>query len=312
MKQLKETNARTETETTKLNDRSIVKSKIVKSIRNTMIIGLPLTTVLSGVLAVGFAIALDGCSSKEKDNKTAQNSQSAQPTMAISQPTPVASPTPEPVAKKKPIVKKPSTVIFADNKNGISLRYPRKFTLVTGEKAKNDVAMEGPLPMNFVQPGGVNVTSLELPGGATSSLFDIRINKNLSAEECSKFAEPGVSDTGSDLPADSTDVLTPSKLSMNGLDFTRAENVTDRTDARYYHHFESAHLDDKTESKSGVCYEFALAVEDSLDSTKTVDHGNQLDKLERILSTVKIKSETTVPAVTASVPAQPVSGNDPQ
>ena len=68
MKQLKESNARTETaETTKSNDRSIV-----KSIRNTMIIGLPLTTVLSGVLAIGFAIALDGCSSKEKDNKTAQ------------------------------------------------------------------------------------------------------------------------------------------------------------------------------------------------------------------------------------------------
>ncbi len=310
MKQLKESNARTETaETTKSNDRSIV-----KSIRNTMIIGLPLTTVLSGVLAIGFAIALDGCSSKEKDNKTAQTSQSqsAQPTMAISQPTPEASPTPEPVAKKKPIVKKPSTVVFADNKNGISLRYPRKFTLVTGEKAKNDVAMEGRLPMNFVQPGGVNVTSLELPGAAASSLFDIRVNKNLSAEECSKFAEPGVSDTGSDLPANSTDVLAPSKLSMNGLDFTRAENVTDRTDARYYHHFEAARSEDKTESKSGVCYEFALAVEDSLDSTKAVDHVDQLDKLERILSTVKIKSETTTPAVTASVPAQPVNGNDPQ
>src|SRR6478672_3590471 len=305
MKLIKESNnATTEApEAVKANDRSIV-----KSIRNTMIIGLPLTTVMSGVLAVGFAIALDGCSSKEKQpvQTSSSYSQSTQPVVALAQPTPVASPTPEVVVKKKPVVRKPSTVIFADKKNGISFRYPGKFTLVTGEKAKKDAALEETLPMNFVQPGGVNVTSLALPGGATSSMFDVRINKNLTADECSKFAEPGTSDAGSDLPVDSTDTLAPSKLSFNGMDFTRAENVTDRTDARYYHHFEPT-----TDSKSGVCYEFALAVEDSLDSTKAVDHVDPLEKLERILSTVKIKPETA-PAVTASVPAQPVSGTNPQ
>ena len=299
MKHERESNAKAETaaspEITNTNDRSIV-----KSIRNTMIIGLPLTTVLSGVLAVGFAIALDGCSSKEKKPALTSSNQSGQQTVTP-QAAPVASPTPEVVAKKKVAVKKPGTVIYADKTNGISFRYPRKFTLVTGEKAKNDAALEERLPMNFVQPGGVNVTSLELPGGATSSLFNVRVNKNLTADECGKFAEPGVSDVGSNLPVDSTDGLAPSKLSFNGMDFTRAENVTERTDARYYHHFEPT-----SESKSGVCYEFALAVEDSLDSTKTVDHVDQLEKLERILSTVKIKSETA-PAVTASVPAQPVN-----
>jgi hypothetical protein len=315
MKLIKESNS-AKAEELKANDRSIV-----KSIRNTMIIGLPLTTVMSGVLAVGFAIALDGCSSKEKQpvQTSSSYSQSTQPMVALAQPTPVVSPTPEVVAKKKPVVRKPSTVIFADKKNGISFRYPGKFTLVTGEKAKNDAALEEPLPMNFVQPGGVNVTSLALPGGATSSMFDVRINKNLTADECGKFAEPGVSDVGSNLPMDSTDGLAPSTLSFNGMDFTRAENVTERTDARYYHHFEanvpkegvSKDGDSKAESKSGVCYEFALAVEDSLDSTKAVDHVNPLEKLERILSTVKIKPETA-PAVTASVPAQPVSGTNPQ
>jgi hypothetical protein len=165
--------------------------------------------------------------------------------------------------------------------------------------------------MNFVQPGGVNVTSLALPGGATSSMFDVRINKNLTADECGKFAEPGSSEVGSNLPVDSTDGLAPSTLSFNGMDFTRAENVTERTDARYYHHFEAANSGNQADSKSGVCYEFALAVEDSLDSTKAVDHVDPLEKLERILSTVKIKPET-VPAVTASVPAQPVSGTNPQ
>jgi hypothetical protein len=307
MKLIKESNS-AKAEELKANDRSIV-----KSIRNTMIIGLPLTTVMSGVLAVGFAIALDGCSSKEKQpvQTSSSYSQSTQPMAALAQPTTVASPTPEVVAKKKPAVRKPSTVIFADKKNGISFRYPGKFTLVTGEKAKNDAALEEPLPMNFVQPGGVNVTSLALPGGATSSMFDVRINKNLTADECSKFAEPGSAEVGSDLPVDSTDTLAPSKLSFNGMDFTRAENVTERTDARYYHHFEAANSGNQADSKSGVCYEFALAVEDSLDSTKAVDHVDPLEKLERILSTVKIKPEAA-PAVTASVPAQPVSGTNPQ
>jgi hypothetical protein len=307
MKLIKESNS-AKAEELKANDRSIV-----KSIRNTMIIGLPLTTVMSGVLAVGFAIALDGCSSKEKQPVQASSSysQSTQPMVALAQPTPVVSPTPEVVAKKKPVVRKPSTVIFADKKNGISFRYPGKFTLVTGEKAKNDAALEETLPMNFVQPGGLNVTSLALSGGATSSIFDVRINKNLTADECGKFAEPGSSEVGSNLPVDSTDGLAPSTLSFNGMDFTRAENVTDRTDARYYHHFEPANSGNQADSKSGVCYEFALAVEDSLDSTKAVDHVDPLEKLERILSTVKIKPET-VPAVTASVPAQPVSGTNPQ
>lgn len=314
MKLIKESN-NAKTEEVKANDRSIV-----KSIRKTMIIGLPLTTVMSGVLAVGFAIALDGCSSKEKQpvQTSSSYSQSTQPMAPVAQPTPVASPTPEIVAKKKPVVKKPSTVIYADSKNGISFRYPRKFTLSTGEKAKKDAAMEERLPMNFVQAGGTNVATLELPGSATSSLFNVRINKNLTADECEKFAEPGSSEVGSNLPADSTDVLAPSKLSFNGMDFTRADNVTDRMDARYYHHFEAnaskdgnVKTDASTESKSGVCYEFALAVEDSLDSTKAVDHVDPLEKLERILSTVKIKPESA-PAVTASVPVQPVSGTNPQ
>ena len=69
--------------------------------------------------------------------------------VALAQASPVASPTPEVVAKKKVAVRKPETVIYADKTNGISFRYPRKFTLVTGEKAKNDAALEETLPMNF-------------------------------------------------------------------------------------------------------------------------------------------------------------------
>ena len=81
----------------------------------------------------------------------------------------------------------------------------------------------------------------------------------------------------------------------------RAESVTDQSEARYYHHFEN-----------GACYEFALGVEDAPGTTKPVDHLQVFDKLERIMTTVKIKSEP-VPVVATSEPATPsVSASNPQ
>jgi hypothetical protein len=68
------------------------------------------------------------------------------------------------------------------------------------------------------------------------------------------------------------------------VEFAKAESFTDQSEARYYHHFEN-----------GACYEFALGVEDAPGTTKPVDHLQVFDKLERIMTTVKIKSEP-VPA----------------
>ena len=78
------------------------------------------------------------------------------------------------------------------------------------------------------------------------------------------------------------------------------ENGTEQNDLRYYHHFEN-----------GACYEFVMAVEEADGKAKPIDHFELFDKLERILATVKMRSDV-VPAVTANAPSSPARGTNPQ
>jgi len=91
------------------------------------------------------------------------------------------------------------------------------------------------------------------------------------------------------------DSIVPVKTNILGVQFAKAESVTEQSEARYYHRFEN-----------GACYEFALGVADAPGSTKPVDHLQVFDKLERIMTTVKIKSDP-VPVVATSEPAAPAS-----
>jgi hypothetical protein len=125
------------------------------------------------------------------------------------------------------------------------------------------------------------------------------VNKGLTAERCGKFAnvpEPTeastTAETSTNPPVDADDdSIVPVKTNVLGVEFAKAESFTDQSEARYYHHFEN-----------GACYEFALGVEDAPGTTKPVDHLQVFDKLERIMTTVKIKSEP-VPVVATSEPA---------
>src|ERR1043166_1838245 len=97
------------------------------------------------------------------------------------------------------------------------------------------------------------------------------------------------------------DSIVPAKTNILGVEFAKTESFTDQTEARYYHHFEN-----------GACYEFALGVEDAPGTTKPVDHLQVFDKLERILTTVKIKSDP-VPVVANSEPtATTAPASNPQ
>jgi hypothetical protein len=119
------------------------------------------------------------------------------------------------------------------------------------------------------------------------------VNKGVTAEQCSKFAttpEPTEAVTNPPVDADD-DSIFPVKANILGVEFAKAESVTEQREARYYHHFEN-----------GACYEFALGVEDAPGTTKPVDHLQVFDKLERIMTTVKIKSEP-VPVVAVSEPS---------
>jgi hypothetical protein len=193
-----------------------------------------------------------------------------------------------------------STLGYSDAVSGVSFRYPRQYTLITTEQAKQNSDLLSRIPMNFVEPGGVKVATVELPGSLATSLLDINFNKNLSAQQCDQFRDPDLSDVKGISPVDTSDDSIPSKVKFHGMDFTRVENGTEQTDTRYYHHFEN-----------GACYEFVLAVAEKEGTTKPIDHYELFDKLERILASVQIKSGKPV-EVTAGVPTTATSDTKPQ
>lgn len=277
---------------------------IVHAMRPIWRVGIPATVALSTALAVVFAITLDGCSSN-KTHKTDVTSSSHTSAPGSGQGSAVStlpdlSSQPATTAKKsKPVVQRLSTVGYADGTYGVSFRYPRTYSLLTPDKVKMDQSLEQ-IPMNFAQPGGVTVATIGLPGGPVTSFFKINVNKNLTAQQCAQFADPDAADVSSNSPVDTSDDSLPTKVSLRGLDFTRVENGTEQNDLRYYHHFEN-----------GACYEFAMAVEEAQGNTKPVDHFELFDKLERIMATVKIKSEPVLP-VTANVPSTPIGGSSPK
>lgn len=266
--------------------------------------GIPATMALSALVAIVFAVAIDGCSNSSKSNKTNVSTKAISPisnnsTSAIPTPTPAEVAKPAVTQKKKSAVQRSSTVGYADANSGVSFRYPRTYALLKDENVKLNKSMSD-VPMNFVQPGGVEVATIGLTDGPATSLFKISVNRGLSAQQCEQFADPDLADVASSSPVDTSDESIPSKVSLHGLEFSRVENGTEQNDLRYYHHFEN-----------GACYEFVMAVEEPEGNTKPIDHFELFDKLERIMATVKIKPEV-VPAVTANAPSSPVSGTNPQ
>jgi hypothetical protein len=256
-------------------------------------IGIPATAVLSTLIAVGFAIALDGCSSNKDKKTNVSSSNLSSPISSSSSASNLNSVQPDQKSEKvetpKKKVVRPSTVGYVDSNYGVSFRYPRTYTLMTPDKAKLNDAVEK-VSMNFIQPGGVTLATIALPNSNVTSLFKVSVNKGLNAQQCEQFQEPEGSELAGNSPVDTSDNSIPTKINLRGTDYSRVETGTEQTDIRYFHRFEN-----------GACYEFAMAVEESTDNTKTVDHLQLFDRLERIMASVKIKAEP-VPAVTASAP----------
>lgn len=273
-------------------------------------IGGAATAAATAVLALMVVLDFNGCS--KASNKSAQASPASQnvsgpntasPTVATSQPVEQLEKKVEAVIEKKKAIKRVSTATYKNSTYGISFRYPKTYTMLTPEKDLKDSAWPDPVTMNFAEPGGEMLTTLVLPGTRASSYFKTSVNKSLTAEQCSKFAsvpEPTEASTNPPVDADD-DSIVPAKTNILGVEFAKTESFTDQSEARYYHHFEN-----------GACYEFALGVADAPGTTKPVDHLQVFDKLERIMTTVKIKSDP-VPVVATSEPAaQTTPASNPQ
>jgi hypothetical protein len=272
-----------------------------------------------------------GCSSDKPKPVTSNNqipvTQTPNP---APMPAPVTQAESKPAAKKPVQHKKPATVNYADKSYGVTFEYPRRYAIETGDAATQLVA-SNPLPMNFVQPGGIALAAVELPEtnyvntDFSSAFFNVSVHKTLSADQCTEFAVPQPksmakseettpspstdmskqeatkqdsttkpdSSSASSQPAPSTesapskpwdDSNLSSKLLVGDMELRATEAVTGegtrQSDSKYFHIYQN-----------GACYEFALNVttdasEEGL--VKHVDRDKVFNRLEQILSTVKI------------------------
>jgi len=274
-------------------------------------IGGEATAAATAVMALMVILDFNGCSSNK--SKNAQTSSSIPNSVSSStvNPETVASSQPpvslenkvEAVIAMKKTIKRASTATYTNSTYGVSFRYPKTYTMLTPEKDSKETAWPDPVAMNFTEAGGQTLTTLVLPGTRASSYFKASVIKGVNADQCSKFATtPEQSEVSTNPPVDATDdSIVPVKANVLGVEFAKAENVTEQSEARYYHHFEN-----------GACYEFALGVEDAPGTTKPLDHLQVFDKLERIMTTVKIKSVPEPVVATSEPVTESAPVNNPQ
>ncbi|MGA8212146.1 MAG: hypothetical protein WB799_01030 [Candidatus Sulfotelmatobacter sp.] len=256
------------------------------------------STLVFAALLIVCSVAV-GCSS-DKPKPASSNNQVAmtQPVPPIPTPVAPALPTPAKPVHKKVVRKAPVTVTYEDKTSGVSFQYPRKYSLETGDAA-NQLVSSDPVPMNFVQPGGVAVAAVTLPtsvypnGDLATAFFNVSLNKTLTAEQCGEFSEAKPT-----APADpeAPVISQPSKLMIGDMELQSSETFasqgTREESSKYYHVFEN-----------GACYEFALKVATTGaegEGGKHVDRKEVFQRLEKILTTVKINPTTEM---TASAPA---------
>lgn len=263
-------------------------------------------TVTAVLVMVGIAVGLTGCSSKGKSQNTSANSSQTTHDPVVAS-VPQTATTEEAVTKKvKSVVKRPSTLTYSSSSYGVSFRFPREYQLTTPGGDMDKSTLVGEVPRNFVQPGGETIATIELPANSATSFFSVSASKGLTSNECAQFALPEPSDPAGNSPVDESDGSIPSKTSIHGVQFSKVENASELEDVKYYHHFEPS-----ADGVGGTCYEFAMGVEQWRVSSSTLDYSELFGKLERVMATVKMKSQEA-PTVTATVPGHDGSGTSPQ
>jgi hypothetical protein len=260
--------------------------------------------------------------------------------VTINNPVPAAEPQPQPtpampVAQaenkpehKKPVVRKrPATVNYADKTYGVTFEYPRRYAIETGDAA-TQLILSNPIPMNFVQPGGVALAAVELPEtnyvntDFSSAFFNVSVHKSLTADECGQFAVPAlkstaksdaapitevkpasattrVDDVKKDAPQESTaklDSSTPSSTEPTAKALDANQLLVGDMQLRATEAV-SGEGTRQNDSKyfhlyqNGACYEFALNLTTDASEeglVKHVDRDRVFNRLEQILHTVKI------------------------
>ena len=244
--------------------------------------------MIAGFAILGLLLAVSACSKQSPkpalvgvSSPASSSATAAAATTPVTTPTAAASPA---STKKTPKTKKrPANVTYSDANSGVSFLYPRKFALASGGKEPQLSGMSD-APMNFVQPGGVAVATVELPNGSypgtdfASAFFNVNVNRNVSEQECGHFAFVDSHNVnGGPVAAEkvkigSTDMETTSNFSASAMT---------QTETQYYHSYQN-----------GACYEYVLSVGTAgygvKDGVEPVNRDEVFAKLEKILATVKI------------------------
>lgn len=193
------------------------------------------TATWANINALAFATVLIVCSlavgcSKDKPKPvSSNNSLPAMPAQTVASPAPVMVAESKPAPKKSVVRKKPATVNYTDKTYGVSFEYPRRYAIETGNAAA-DLVLSNPIPMNFVQPGGVALAAVELPetGFAntdfSSAFFNVSVHKGLTADECSEFAVPQPKVTATSAPASETETKAISTSNSTSTSASAASN----------------------------------------------------------------------------------------
>ena len=213
------------------------------------------------------------------------------PTQQASSPSASASPAAMPSGPAKKAVKKhrPANATYVNSTYGVSFSYPHKYSLQSGNKLGTSS-----LQPSFLKAGAVQVAAIDLPDDMypetdfSSALLNVSVNKSMTEDECKQFVVS--KDAGEVKP-------TTAKLGVNEYSvFEQINTVGDRkSDLKYFHLF-----------KNNACYEFALDVDTTVKAdadVAQVDRGKVFQKMEKILTTARIKDLQPTEAQSAQTPA---------
>lgn len=278
-----------------------------ESIKNQTVGALGALAMFAAVIVIG------SCSHSSKPTAAQPSIQPTAPVLGVAGTTRPA--IPAPALAKATKKHRAATLSYVNREYGLSFTFPRNYQLKTQLEAntRNEMpvasATNPSVPMNFVQPGGLALTVVELPGNSypgtdfKSGFVNVSVNPGMTAEACTQFRFPE-ENTGSDASSQVKAIRTK----IGAVEYHEVENggsaMASPADAKYYHVF-----------GNGACYEFALGIGTASDGNAEeitpVDRKEVFSRLEKILATVKFQpglmpetqmtqTETPVPAATAS------------
>jgi hypothetical protein len=242
--------------------------------------------MIAGFAILGLLLAVSACSKQSPrpalvsvSSPTSSSATRAAAATPATTSTAAASPAP---AKKTP-KKRPANITYSDANSGISFLYPRTFALTSGDKAQPQFLGIGDVLMNFVQPGGVAVATVALPGGSypgtdfASAFFNVNVNHNVSEQECAHFAFVDTRNADGE-PVDAEKI----KIGSTDMEMTSnfSASAMKQAETQYYHSYEN-----------GACYEYVLGMGTAgygaKEGIEPVTRDEVFAKLEKILATVK-------------------------